>query len=171
MFSKLYFLPRAKRNVKIAQKEMLCADEIEDDETKKKIKKKTRLRILLTVVIVLVLFAFLIAIGLSEPSVIASKDLSFVECFDEKFVRIDETMPKDAEQVLFEDYHVAYPISDDDYDTDTYYCYIYQTEDGTRYMWLKDDCTNNENADKGYEDYENPRVYISVGEINEETSE
>ncbi len=35
--------------------------------------------------------------------------------------------------------------------------------DGTRYMWLKDNCTKEENADKGYEDYENPLVYKSAG--------
>lgn len=171
MLSRLYSLPRADRDVKFAEKEMLCADEIEDQETRKKIKKKTRLRVLLTVVIVFVAFAFLIVIGFSEPSVIVSEDLSFVQCFDEKFVRFDEPLPKNAEQVFLEDYNVAYPISDDDYDMESYYCYIYQTEDGTRYMWLKDDCDNETNTDKGYEDYKNPYVYISVGEITEEASE
>lgn len=41
MLSQLYSLPRAKRDVKIAEKEMLCVDEIEDEEIRKKIKKKS----------------------------------------------------------------------------------------------------------------------------------
>lgn len=47
---------------------------------------------------------------------------------------------------------------------DNYYCYIYEDSEGNRYMWLKDGCTEDENADKEYEDYENPIVYISIGE-------
>ncbi|MBQ3128173.1 MAG: hypothetical protein IJC13_03930 [Clostridia bacterium] len=50
---------------------------------------------------------------------------------------------------------------------DNYYCYIYETTDGTRYMWLKDNCTDEENKDKDYEDYDNPLVYKSVGEAQD----
>ena len=53
------------------------------------------------------------------------------------------------------------------YDIDNYYCYIYETTDGTRYMWLKDNCTNEENEKKNYKDYKNPLVYKSVGETEE----
>jgi len=53
------------------------------------------------------------------------------------------------------------------YDIDNYYCYIYETTDGTRYMWIKDNCTDEENKDKDYEDYDNPLVYKSVGEAQD----
>ena len=101
---------------------------------------------------------------MSEPEVIISEDFSSVTCFDETFVKIDGELPKDAEDVFLEDYSAYYPLVDGGYDMDNYYCHIYETPDGTRYMWLKDDCTNEENVDKSYEDYENPLVYKSTGE-------
>ncbi|MBQ7118191.1 MAG: hypothetical protein IJN88_08280, partial [Clostridia bacterium] len=73
-------------------------------------------------------------------------------------------LPSDAEDVFLEDYTAFYPLADGEYDIDNYYCYIYETPDGTRYMWLKDNCTDKENAKKDYEDYENPLVYKSVRE-------
>lgn len=98
----------------------------------------------------------------SEPEVIISEDFSSVTCFDETFVKIDGKLPKDAEDVFLEDYSAYYPLVDGGYDMYNYYCHIYETPDGTRYMWLKDDCTNEENVDKSYEDYENPLVYKST---------
>lgn len=98
----------------------------------------------------------------SEPEVIISEDFSSVTCFDETFVRIDGKLPKNAEDVFLEDYSAYYPLVNGGYDMDNYYCHIYETPDGTRYMWLKDDCTNEENTDKNYEDYENPLVYKST---------
>lgn len=100
----------------------------------------------------------------SEPDVVISKDLNTVTCFDETFVKIDGGLPEDAEDVFLEDYSAYYPLSDDEYDMDNYYCHIYETPDGTRYLWLKDDCTNEENTYKEYEDYENPLVYKSIGD-------
>jgi len=100
----------------------------------------------------------------SEPDVIISKDFSSVECFDETFVKIKGGLPSDAEDVFLEDYFAYYPLSDGEYDMDNYYCYIYETPNGTRYMWLKDNCSKEENSDKDYDDYENPLVYRSVGE-------
>lgn len=101
----------------------------------------------------------------SEPDVIISKDFSSVEYFDEVFVRIDGGMPENAKDVFLEEYTAWYPTDDEGgYDMDNYYCYIFETPDGTRYMWLKDNCTTEENTDKDYEDYEKPLVYKSVGE-------
>ncbi len=117
-----------------------------------------------------VLIVFLILGGVcfwaltSEPDVIISEDFSSVTCFDENFVKIHGGLPKDAQDVFLEDYTAYYPLGDNEYDMDNYYCHIYETPDGTRYMWLKDDCTNEENAYKDYEDYENPLVYKSIGE-------
>ena len=101
----------------------------------------------------------------SEPEVIISEDFSTVICFDEKFVKISSGLPSDAKDVFLEDYSVYYPLSDGSYDTDNYYCYIYETPDGTRYMWVKDNCADEENENKDYEDYENPLVYRSVGAL------
>lgn len=103
----------------------------------------------------------------SEPEVIISEDFSSVICFDEKFIKIDGGLPSDAKDVFLEDYSAYYPLPDGEYDIDNYYCYIYETPDGTRYMWLKDNCTNEENEKKNYKDYKNPLVYKSVGETEE----
>ena len=101
----------------------------------------------------------------SEPDVIISEDFSSVVCFDETFVKISGGLPSDAKDVFLEDYSAYYPLSDGSYDTDNYYCYIYETPDGSRYMWLKDNCTDAETKNKDYGDYENPLVYKSVGEL------
>jgi hypothetical protein len=98
----------------------------------------------------------------SEPEVVIAEDLSSVTCFDETFVRINGGLPEDAKDVFLEDYSAYYPLADGGYDMNNYYCHIYETTDGTRYMWLKDNCTNEENTDKSYEDYENPLVYKST---------
>lgn len=103
----------------------------------------------------------------SDPDVIISEDFQSVVYFDETFVKIDGGLPEDAEDVFLEDYTAYYPLADGEYDMDNYYCYIYETPDGTRYMWLKDDCDNEENADKAYADYENPLVYKSIGEVED----
>ena len=99
----------------------------------------------------------------SEPDVIISEDFKSVVCFEEEFIKISSGLPSNAKNVFLEDYAAYYPLSDGGYDMDNYYCYIYETPDGTRYMWLKDNCTNKENKNKDYEDYENPLVYKSVG--------
>lgn len=103
----------------------------------------------------------------SEPEVIISEDFSSVICFEEKFIKIDGGLPSDAKDVFLEDYSAYYPLPDGEYDIDNYYCYIYETPDGTRYMWLKDNCTDEENEKKNYKDYKNPLVYKSVGETEE----
>lgn len=102
----------------------------------------------------------------SEPDVIISEDFQSVVCFDEVFVRIDGGLPDDAEEVFLEDYTAYYPLADGEYDMDNYYCYIYEDSAGARYMWVKDDCSKEENADKDYEDYANPLVYKSTGEAD-----
>lgn len=102
----------------------------------------------------------------SDPEVVVSEDFQSIVCFDERFVKIDGGLPENAEDVFMEDYWAYYPLADGGYDTDNYYCYIYETPDGTRYMWLKDNCTEEENADKDYEDYENPLVYKSAGKAD-----
>lgn len=97
--------------------------------------------------------------------VIISEDLNSVVCFDEKFVKIDGGLPSDAVDVFLEDYYAYYPLDNGEYDSDSYYCYIYETPDGTRYMWLKDNCTSEESEDMDYEDYDKPLVYKSAGTI------
>lgn len=131
-------------------------------------KKGGCLKTFIKVVIVLLILGGIIAWALSgEPDVIISEDLSSVICFDEKFVRIDGGLPSDAEDVFLEDYYAYYPLEDGEYDSDSYYCYIYETPDGMRYMWLKDNCRSEESEDMGYEDYADPLVYKSVGEMSE----
>lgn len=102
----------------------------------------------------------------SEPEVIISEDFQSIVCFDETFVKIDGGLPENAEDVFLEDYWAYYPLPDGGYDMDNYYCYIYETPDGTRYMWLKDNCSKEENADKDYDDYEAPLVYKSEGKAD-----
>ncbi len=128
-------------------------------------KKKILLPSGLKVVVVLVALCGLLIWGMAGgPDVIISEDFNSVVCFDETFVKIDSGLPTDAEDVFLEDYTAFYPLGDGEYDIDNYYCYIYETPDGTRYMWLKDNCTDKENYKKDYEDYENPLVYKSIGE-------
>lgn len=98
----------------------------------------------------------------SEPDVIVSEDFKSVICFDETFVKIDGELPQDAKKTFLEEYNAYYILPDGGYDMDNYYCYIYEDSAGTRYMWLKDSCSEKENADKEYDEYENPLVYKSV---------
>ncbi|MBQ5323516.1 MAG: hypothetical protein J6J07_08775, partial [Oscillospiraceae bacterium] len=100
----------------------------------------------------------------SEPEVLIAEDLSRVVCFDETFIRTDVGLPPDAEKSFLEDYNAFYPLPDGEYDTENYYCYIYETPDGTRYMWLKDNCTDPKNDKREYQDYESPLVFQSEGE-------
>lgn len=112
---------------------------------------------------VLIVAGLIFWVGSDEPDVIVSKDLQSVVCFDETFVRIDGGLPEDAEEVFLGNYYAYYPLPDGEYDSDSYYCYIYEDSSGARYMWLKDHCASEENHDKVYEDYENPLVYKSTG--------
>lgn len=150
---------------KPAEERARILDEKENGREKNK-KEKGCLSSIIKVLIVLLIF---VGIGywaiISEPDVVVSEDFSQVVCFDEKFVKTDGGLPPDAEEVFLGDYTAYYLYEDGSYDMDDYHCYIYQTPDGTRYMWLKDDCSNEQNADKEYADYENPLVYKSVGEI------
>ena len=134
----------------------------ENENTKKK-HFPAALKVLIILAVVCVVFWGIT----SEPDVVISEDFQSVVCFEETFVKIESGLPSDAEEVFLEDYNAFYPLSDGEYDMDNYYCYIYETPDGTRYMWLKDNCDDEENKDKDYEDYENPLVYKSVGEAQE----
>lgn len=116
------------------------------------------------IIVLVALLGLIIWIGSGEPDVIISEDFGSVVCFDETFVRIDGGLPTDAEDVFLEDYTGYYPLEEGGYDTDSYYCRIYETPDGSRYMWIQDDCNDLESAVKDYDDYENPLVYKSVGE-------
>ncbi len=156
LFKKLYNKTAEERTSLFYEKEQSC----EKEEN-----KKGCLGSFIKIFLVLLVFGGICFWGLtSEPEVIISEDFSYVTCFDETFVKIDGGLPEDAEDVFLEDYSAYYSLVDGGYDMDNYYCHIYETPDGTRYMWLKDDCTNEENVDKSYEDYENPLVYKSIGE-------
>lgn len=130
----------------------------ENENTKKK-HFPAALKVLIILAVVCVVFWGIT----SEPDVVISEDFQSVVCFEETFVKIESGLPSDAEEVFLEDYNAFYPLSDGEFDMDNYYCYIYETPDGTRYMWLKDNCADEENKNKDYEDYENPLVYKSVG--------
>lgn len=159
LFCGLYKKSAEERAEILYKKEQLY----ENDDT-----KKGCLTSLFKVFIVLLILGSICYWAMtSDPDVVISEDFSSVVCFDETFVKIDGGLPADAEDVFLEDYTAYYILPDGEYDMDNYYCYIYETPDGTRYMWVKDDCSNEENADKGYEDYENPLVYKSVGEQTE----
>lgn len=123
--------------------------------------------LLKVLVFLLILGGLIFWANTSDSDIIISEDFSSVAYFDETFVKIDGGLPSDAEDVFLEEFSAYYPLADGGYDMDNYFCYIYETPDGTRYMWLKDNCTNKENADKDYEDYENPLVYKSAGEKEE----
>jgi len=135
----------------------------ENENTKKK-RFSTALKTFIVIVVVCGILVWGIT---SEPDVVISEDFQSVVCFGETFVKTESGLPSDAKKVFLEDYNAFYSLSDGEYDVDNYYCYIYETTDGTRYMWLKDNCNNEENKDKNYEDYENPLVYKSVGILEE----
>ncbi len=158
ILARLYRLPVAERVHRINEK---------TENTSVDKKKGCLSSVIQTLLAVVVVFAVVFFIVSSEPDVIVSKNLRTVECFDEVFVQIADGLPDDAQRVLLQDYSAYYPVSEDEYDTDSYYCYIYEDSDGERYMWLKDDCDNPENEDKTYEDYEKPLVYKSIGEKSE----
>lgn len=159
LFCGLYKKSAEERAEILYKKEQLY----ENDDT-----KKGCLTSLFKVFIVLLILGSICYWAMtSDPDVVISEDFSSVVCFDETFVKIDGGLPADAEDVFLQDYTAYYILPDGEYDMDNYYCYIYETPDGTRYMWVKDNCSNEENADKGYEDYENPLVYKSVGEQTE----
>lgn len=117
---------------------------------------------LFLLVIGLLLFGLIFWASTSDPDVIVSEDLNTVVCFDETFVKTSEKLPSDAEKQKWESYSAHYTLPDGDYDSDSYYCYIYETPDGTRYMWLKEDYEKEENVNKDYKDYENPLIYKST---------
>ena len=134
--------------------------------------QKSRFGRVVRVVVVLLLIFGVIYWGItSEPDVIVSEDFSTVYCFDEVFEKVDATLPEDAKEVPYENYTAFYDMADDGYDMDNYYCYIYETADGERYMWLKDNCSDESNDDKTYHDYEKPMLYKSSGGITPETNE
>ena len=118
--------------------------------------------------IIKVIIVLLIAGGIcywavtSPPDVVVSADFQTVECFDETFVRINSGLPSDAKDAFLQEYTAYYPLEDGGYDMDNYYCYIYETPDGGRYMWLKDNCSNEENSFREYADYKDPLVYKSI---------
>lgn len=140
------------------------SEERYDNENTKKKRFSTALKAFIIIAVVCGILVWGIT---SEPDVIISEDFSSVVCFEEAFVKIESGLPSDAENVFLEDYDAFYPLGDGEYDMDNYYCYIYETPDGTRYMWLKDNCTNKENKNKDYEDYKNPLVYKSIGKIKD----
>lgn len=155
LFVGLYNRSAEKRAEILAEKEQMY--EKED--------KKGCLSGLLKGLAVLLIFGGLCWWGMtSEPDVIISEDFQSVVCLDEVFVKIDGGLPDDAEDVFLEDYIAYYPLPDGEYDSDNYYCYIYEDSKGERYMWLKDEYSREENIDKDYDDYENPLVYKSTGE-------
>lgn len=116
----------------------------------------------------ILILAIFVGIGFwasgGESDVVMKEDFSEVICFDEVFVRIEGGLPTDAKETLLEDYSVDYFDSEGGYDMDSYECHIYEDTAGNRYMWVKTDCDDPANFNKGYEDYENPLVYKSAGE-------
>lgn len=159
LFSGLYNKPANDRARLLYEKEQTY---------EKEEKKKGCLSGIIKGLIILLILGVILIWGITnEPDVIISEDFSSVSCFEETFVKIDSGLPEDAEDIFLEDYSAYYTLSDGGYDMDNYYCYIYETPDGTRYMWVKDNCTDKENKNKDYEDYENPLVYKSIGKIKD----
>ncbi len=156
LLGSLYKKPPLERARILAEKELKYEEETEE--------KGCFTYILKGLLVLLVFVGIIVWVGESDPDVIISEDFSSVVCFDETFVKIDGGLPSDAEDVFLEDYTAYYPLAEGGYDTDNYYCRIYETPDGTRYMWIKDDCADVESSFKEYDDYENPLVYKSVGE-------
>ena len=123
-------------------------------------KKKGRFPAILKILIILFVLGTIIFWGITDsPDVLISEDFNTVVCFEETYIKTDEALPPDAKDVFLEDYWAWYPLGDDEYDTDNYYCYIYETPDGERWLWLKDNCSDKANKDKDYADYKNPLVY------------
>lgn len=161
LFTGLYSKSADERRNLLANKELIY----EEDNNNTKRKKKGCLSGFIKALIVLLVLGGLCFWAItSEPETVISQDFQSVICFDEVFVRIDGGLPENAEKVFLGDYTAYYPLPDGGYDMDNYYCYIYEDSAGSRYMWLKDDCSKKENADKEYDDYESPLVYKSLGE-------
>ena len=155
LLSRLYKCSPEKRNLIIAQKADIQSN-----------RYGAFIKVIGIIALVIVGGLFLYNVVTSEYDVMISEDFQSVVCFDEVFVRMDGSLPADAKKSFLEDYYAYYPLADGEYDMDNYYCYIYEDSEGNRYMWLKDGCSDKENKDKDYNDYENPIVYISVGEEN-----
>ncbi len=161
LFTVLYSKPADERRNLLSEKELIY----EEDNNNGKRKKKGCLSGIIKVFIVLLILGGVCFWAMtSEPDTIISEDFQSVVCFDEVFVKIEGGLPEDAEKVFLGDYTAYYPLPDGEYDMDNYYCYIYEDSAGSRYIWLKDGCSNAENADKGYSDYESPLVYKSTGQ-------
>lgn len=159
LFSSLFRKSYTERTSVLSKKEQ--AYEKEDD------KKGCVKGIIKGLIVLIILGGICFWAVTSEPDVIISENFNSVVCFEEKFVKISSGLPLDAKEVFLEDYAAYYPLSDGEFDMDNYYCYIYETPDGTRYMWLKDNCADEENKNKDYADYKNPLVYKSVGEAQD----
>lgn len=101
------------------------------------------------VVFLLILAGLVIWANNGENDVVLSEDLSVINCFEETYVRIDGALPKNAEKSFLESYFAFYPLNNGEYDSDRFYCNVYETADGTRYILMTDN-----------EDTENPLVYI-----------
>ncbi len=101
----------------------------------------------------------------TDPDVLISEDFSFVVYYEETFVKYEGGLPADAKKVFLEESIAYYPLDDGEFDMSNYYCTVYESVDGTRYLWLQDDCADPESADKEYDDYENPLVYKSTGAL------
>ena len=114
---------------------------------------------------IIILMGVLVYFMISDPDVVISEDLSSVVYYDELFVKHESTLPANVRKAVFEESIAFYPLADGGYDMENYFCTIFESPDGTRYMWLQDDYADPESADKEYEDYENPLIYISNGKI------
>lgn len=155
LFSKFYSMPKKEREKTFIEKEQIYETE--------KAEKKGCGKGFITFLIVLAVLGAIVFWGMtSEPDVIVSEDFQMVECFEETFYKIETGLPPDAEKAFLEQYSAYYILSDGEYDMDNYYCYIYEDSSGERYMWLKDNCTKEENQNKDYNEYENPLVYKST---------
>ncbi len=151
MLTSLYAKSPAERENILNQKAQRMDSEAE---------KKGCLPAILKGLIVLSVFILLAVWAMtSPPDVVISEDFSTVVCFEETYIKTDERLPADAKDVFLEDYGAWYPLEDGGYDTESYYCYIYETPDGERWLWLKDNCTDAASKNKDYADYEKPLVY------------
>lgn len=158
IIARLYRLPVTER---------VHRSEEKSEGTNNDNKKGCLSNVIKTLLAFAVVVALIFLIASSEPDVVVSRNFKTVECFDEVFVQIAGGLPDDAQRVFLQDYSAYYPVSEDEYDMDSYYCYIYEDSNGERYMWLKDGCDKPENEDKDYDDYEKPFVYKSIGEKTE----
>ncbi len=113
ILARLYRLPVADRVHRIDAKAKLT--DVDN-------KKGCLSSVIKTLIAFAVLFALVFLIASSEPDVVVSKNFKTVECFDEVFVQIAGGLPDDAERVFLQDYSAYYPMAEDEYDMDSYYC-------------------------------------------------